>query len=189
MGAAVWAIAYAIDASDRAAYLDWFHGVHIPEKLGRPGYDWAGHYEGGGRFLALFGGADARAFLDPTPGQLKGRQDELSRRMIGMRRGVDAVVAVEATAVGAASRAAPAFVRLAWMDAPDVAATDAAALRAVQEWLPQAARTPGCEWAAFLVPVIGGSTRLLIEAHSAAVPAGVPAAGTRAFEGARIDAR
>ncbi len=58
--------------------------MHIPEKLSRPGYDWAGHYEGGGRYLALFGGADARAFLDPSPAQLKGMQDELTRRMVGL---------------------------------------------------------------------------------------------------------
>ena len=183
--AAIWAIAYGVDAADRAAYCEWFHGVHIPEKLARPGYDWAGHWEGGGRYLALFGGADARAFLDPSPAQLKGRQDELTRRMVGMRRNVEAQVAVEALAVGVRERAAPAFVRLSWIDVPDAAATDAVAQAAAQQRLPALAGAAGCAWASFLVPVIGGNVRLVLEAHAAA-PAVAAGAASRVFEGKRL---
>lgn len=186
MTTAVWSIAYSVDAADRAAYCEWFHGTHIPEKLARPGYDWAGHYEGGGRCLALFGGADARAFLDPTPAQLKGKQDELSRRMIGLRKGVEAQVVVEALGVGATSRSAPAFVRLSWVDAPDAAAGDTIAQWVVQQRLPDLARAGGCDWASFLVPVIGSGARLLLEAHAAMPTVAPPAAASRVFEGRRI---
>ena len=91
-------------------YLEWFHHAHIPEKLSRPGYLWAAHYElghGGPRFqkvvdglvhadapdlgrgrgfLALFGGLSAHTFLNPSPGQLKERQDALTQRMLGVRQ-------------------------------------------------------------------------------------------------------
>ena len=184
--AALWSIAYAVDAADRAAYCEWFHGVHLPEKLARPGYDWAGHYEGGGRCLALFGGADARAFLDPTPAQLKGRQDDLTRRMVGLRQGVEAQVVVEASAVGSPARAAPAFVRLSWIDAADAPASDTIAQWVVQQRLPELARAGACEWASFLVPVVGGGARLLLEAHAAAPAIAPPAGASRVFEGLRI---
>ena len=38
MDRGIWAIAYGIPAEYRSEYLEWFHGVHIPEKLARPGY-------------------------------------------------------------------------------------------------------------------------------------------------------
>ena len=53
MDRGLWAIWYEIADANRAEYLAWFHGVHIPEKLARPGYAWAAHY-------ALAGG-DGRA--------------------------------------------------------------------------------------------------------------------------------
>ena len=89
----IWAIWYEVPEEARSEYLDWFHGVHIPEKLSRPGYLWAAHYElghGGARFqkvvnglvrtgaralgrgsgyLALFGALTAHTFLNPSPGQ------------------------------------------------------------------------------------------------------------------------
>jgi hypothetical protein len=112
MDRGIWAIWYELpeDAGLRSEYLAWFHAVHIPEKLARPGYLWAAHYElghGGARFqavvdrlvhatepglgrgrgyLALFGAATAHVFMDPSPAQLEGRQSEETRRMIGLRR-------------------------------------------------------------------------------------------------------
>ncbi|MBT4093823.1 MAG: hypothetical protein HOE85_07650, partial [Nitrospinaceae bacterium] len=45
MDKAIWAIFYDLPEEGREAYFEWFHGVHIPEKLTRPGYLWAAHYE------------------------------------------------------------------------------------------------------------------------------------------------
>ena len=36
----LWLIAYDLIPEKEADYLDWFHGIHIPEKLARPGYTW-----------------------------------------------------------------------------------------------------------------------------------------------------
>lgn len=41
----IWALWYDVSEADRSEYLEWFHRVHIPEKLSRPGYLWAAHYE------------------------------------------------------------------------------------------------------------------------------------------------
>lgn len=46
MANAIWALAYDISNDDCESYLDWFHRIHIPEKLARPGYPWAAHFEG-----------------------------------------------------------------------------------------------------------------------------------------------
>ena len=86
----IWAIWYDIAPEHRAAYLDWFHRVHIPEKLLRPGYSWAAHYElgHGGRgagYVALFGGNSTHTFLNPSPGQLATRQSPETKKFIGMR--------------------------------------------------------------------------------------------------------
>ena len=125
MDRGIWAIWYELAdvVAERSEYLDWFHRVHIPEKLSRPGYLWAAHYElghGGARFqkvvdglvhtperalgrgrgfLALFGGFTAHTFLNPSPGQLKSRQDDATRRMIGMRREVYSCIFAEETRV------------------------------------------------------------------------------------------
>ncbi|MBI3918596.1 MAG: hypothetical protein HY322_16510 [Betaproteobacteria bacterium] len=98
MDRGIWAIWYEMPEEVRSEYLDWFHRVHIPEKLSRPGYLWAAHYElghGGARFqkvvnglahtgaralgrgsgyLALFGGLTAHTFFNPSPGQLSARK-------------------------------------------------------------------------------------------------------------------
>jgi hypothetical protein len=107
MGTGIWAIAYNLQEESRQDYLTWFHEVHIPEKLSRPGYRWAAHFESmgvedprkptetpssGATFLALFGGETTRTFFDPSPSQLKQRQDELTRNMIGKRVGATSFV-------------------------------------------------------------------------------------------------
>ena len=86
----IWAIWYDIAANNKNAYLDWFHHVHIPEKLSRPGYRWAAHYElghgGRGRgYLALFGGDTTQTFLNPSSGQLATRQNAETKKFTGMR--------------------------------------------------------------------------------------------------------
>ena len=109
MDRSIWAILYDLGDDKRDAYLRWFHDVHIPEKLARPGYIWAGHYEiessslrrgvaivedqgdagasllAGKRYIAMFGGESTATFYNPSPLQLKGHQDEETRRMIGCR--------------------------------------------------------------------------------------------------------
>ncbi|MDA0359095.1 MAG: hypothetical protein O2835_06035 [Proteobacteria bacterium] len=91
MTGAIWALAYDISAIDRYQYLDWFHRVHIPDKLARPGYRWAAHYQGAATtpdmdsYIALFGGATTRVFLHPSPAQLKTKQDNLTRKMMTLR--------------------------------------------------------------------------------------------------------
>lgn len=90
----IWLIYYGIASANRDAYLHWFEGRHIDEKLARPGYDWACHYEVtyGGLpdhadhvYIAMFGGKTTRPFFDPSPAQIKPNQDELTRSMIGHR--------------------------------------------------------------------------------------------------------
>ena len=41
----IWLLFYDIAAADRDHYVDWFHRCHISEKLARPGYRWAAHFE------------------------------------------------------------------------------------------------------------------------------------------------
>lgn len=111
MTGSIWLISYDIAAKNEVAYLDWFHDVHIPEKLARPGYTWAAHYEviapdgkpvaigedtaaGEARgFVAIFGGVDTRTFLDPSPAQIKPNQPPLTREMMTMRLGSKSLIA------------------------------------------------------------------------------------------------
>jgi hypothetical protein len=92
MTGAIWALAYEISYENRETYLDWFHQIHIPEKLARPGYSWAAHFKGSATtpnthsYIALFGGISTRIFLDPSPAQLKTKQDDLTREMMAKRR-------------------------------------------------------------------------------------------------------
>lgn len=96
MHGAIWTLAYDIDSAERERYLQWFHDVHIPEKLARPGYIWAAHYEGPPSeegadgvvrhgFIALFGSDSTRVFLDPSPAQIKPTQDPQTREMMRLR--------------------------------------------------------------------------------------------------------
>jgi hypothetical protein len=92
--AAIWVLAYNIARTDRLRYLEWFHHDHVAEKLARPGYQWAAHFEGethgsatgASGYLALFGGDTTAIFLNPSPAQLKTRQDHVTREMIGLRQ-------------------------------------------------------------------------------------------------------
>ena len=45
MTAGIWLLFYDIAAADRDQYVDWFHRYHVSEKLARPGYRWAAHFE------------------------------------------------------------------------------------------------------------------------------------------------
>jgi hypothetical protein len=201
MSTAIWMISYAVGEPDRPGYAEWFHRVHIPEKLARPGYAAAAHYEaldGAGRYVALFRAVDARAFLAPTPGQLKQRQDALTKKMMGMRVGSCMAILAEAIRVPAPQEPdAPvaAAVRLSLYEYADAAAEDAAAGWLVQERLPELACASGLRGASLLLFAAGRGRHALLEEYDsaaalAAQPGRFPATANHVsgspFEGRRI---
>jgi hypothetical protein len=185
MDRGIWAIWYDVANADRLAYLDWFHRVHIPEKLARPGYVWAAHYamdvdcgasgpparpgvppppgpDRGTGFLALFGGDTVAAFLDPSPGQLKDRQDAETRRMIGMRRNAFGGLLAEAFRTDGPARAlrGPGVTPGPWIafelfSTVDAAAEDPVLAGIVQQRLPRVALHPGAIGARALLGATG----------------------------------
>jgi len=206
MDRGIWAIWYELPRSDaaRAEYLAWFHDVHIPEKLSRPGYLWAAHYElghGGERFqkvvdrlnhatdqglgrghgfLALFGGVTAHTFLDPSPGQLKGRQDALTRRMIGMREQSYACIFSEEARVDGpdVAKRSPGItpgpcVQMGNFNVPEYTAEDDVGAWYAQHRLPFIARMPGAIGARKLLATVGwGKHSVLYEYSSLAAREG-----------------
>ena len=94
MATGIWLLLYDIAASDRDHYVDWFHRCHISEKLARPGYLWAAHFEAPSpsgnsdlyRYIGMFGGDSTRVFLDPSPAQLKLTQSNDTRAMMALRQ-------------------------------------------------------------------------------------------------------
>jgi len=192
----IWAIWYELpDGEARSEYLDWFHRSHIPEKLSRPGYLWAAHYElghggshfqkvvdrlvhagdaglGRGRqFLALFGGESAHSFLNPSPGQLKDRQDAETRRMIGLRREAYACIFAEETRVDGpdAAKRGPGLtsgpaIQMGNFNVASHAAEDDVGAWYAQHRLPFVASMPGCIGARKLLAAVGwGKHSILYE--------------------------
>jgi len=204
MDRSIWAISSDVDAAKHDAYLAWFHSTHIPEKLARPGYTWAAHYHGleGARHLALFGAADAGAFLAPSPGQLKTRQDALTREMMGLRIDASVGVFTEAMRVDgpqAAMRApgtsAGPFVRYASFSLPDAAAEDAAAAWTAQQRFAKLGASAGVIGARLMVAVLGAyryalleefATEAALRGESAVFPEGAVHATGSPFEGRRL---
>jgi hypothetical protein len=197
MDRGIWAIWYELPAEPaaRSEYLDWFHKAHIPEKLSRPGYLWAAHYElghGGPRFqkvvdglahadtpglgrgrgfLALFGGLTAHTFLNPSPAQLKERQDALTRRMIGVRQQSYACVFAEETRVdgpevaqrGPGITPGP-FVQMGNFNVASYRIEDDVGAWYAQHRLPFMAAMPGCIGARKLLATAGwGKHSILYE--------------------------
>lgn len=187
MDRGIWAIWYELPAgAARAEYLDWFHRVHIAEKLARPGYLWAAHYAlgyGGIRFqavvdtlkhtgeaglgrgagfLALFGGLTAHTFLDPSPAQLKARQDQTTRHMIGLRQEVYACIFAEEARVDGpdVAQRAPGittgpYVQMGSFNVDDYRSEDDVGAWYAQHRLPFMASMPGCIGARKLLSVAG----------------------------------
>ncbi len=166
MDAGIWAIWYDIAAENKAEYLRWFHGVHIPEKLARPGYLWAAHYElghgaRGKGYLALFGGENTHTFLNPGPAQLAARQSAATRRMMFMRVNAAMCILAEETRVNgpeAAQRAgmttAP-VVQMGNFNAPSPAVEDDLGSFYAQERFPLMATLPGCVATRKLAATVG----------------------------------
>jgi len=144
--ASIWGIIYDLPDAGRDAYLAWFHDVHMPEKLARPGYLWAAHYEviddegghvssmhgagssdvGAGTakssgYIALFGGEDTQTFLDPSPAQIKPRQTPLTREMMAKRISQRSFIAAQewlAPSGHENSMHGASHIALTWCDAP-----------------------------------------------------------------------
>jgi hypothetical protein len=163
----IWAIWYGVADENKAEYLDWFHRVHIPEKLSRPGYLWAAHYElghgaRGKGYLALFGGETAHTFLSPSPGQLVTRQRADTKRFIGMRLHPAACILAEEVRVDGPDAAlrerrgttAP-VVQMGNYNAPGPAVEDNLGAWYAQERLPLLGKLPGCVGARKLLATVG----------------------------------
>tara|TARA_B100000029_G_scaffold19916_1_gene20157 strand:+ start:380 stop:1084 length:705 start_codon:yes stop_codon:yes gene_type:complete len=93
MSSAIWLITYQLQHDREGDYVAWFHDIHMPEKLARPGYTWAAHYrtpsaeesDTGARYVALFGGESSAVFYNPSPAQLALTQPPETRDMMGCR--------------------------------------------------------------------------------------------------------
>jgi hypothetical protein len=102
MAAAIWMIIYDLDRTHSDRYLQWFNEVHIPEKLARPGYTWAAHYQviadddsAEPRYIALFGATDSRVFYNPSPAQIKPGQPPETRQMMSYRSNSNMLILAE----------------------------------------------------------------------------------------------
>lgn len=189
MDRGIWAIAYEISAEHRGAYLEWFHGVHIPEKLARPGYRWAAHYQltvsgaADTGYLALFGGDSAYTFLNPSPRQLLTRQSAETKHFMAMRRASNAWIFTESLRIdggspAASADAAPAM-QLHVFNVQDAVAEDEAGAWLAQEMWPQLTRSPACVRARALVATVGAHKHAwLWEFTSLAARESIPPAAT-----------
>jgi uncharacterized protein (DUF952 family) len=164
MTTGLWAISYDVDTAHRREYEQWFHEVHIPEKLSRPGYMWAAHYalESDAGFLALFGGANTHVFLNPSPAQLASRQSAETKRFMGMRREPWACIFAEEVRVDgteaaehAANGTTGAIIELAAYNALNVGAEDDMGAWLAQERFPALSRLAGCIGARKLLASVG----------------------------------
>ncbi len=163
----IWAIWYDIAPDNRPAYLDWFHRVHIPEKLSRTGYRWAAHYElgHGGRgtgYVALFGGDSTHTFLNPSPGQLATRQSPETRTYMAMRINAAACILAQEARIdgpdaairGPGPGSAP-VIQLGNYNAPSPQVEDDLGGWYAQERFPLLAKLPGCVGARKLLAGVG----------------------------------
>ena len=170
----IWAIWYDIAPGNRAEYLDWFHRVHIPEKLSRPGYRWAAHYElgHGGRgtgYVALFGGDSTHTFLNPSPGQLATRQSPETRKFIGMRRNAAAGIFAEeiridgpqAATRGPGLTTAP-VIQIGNFNAPSPQVEDDLGGWYAQERFPLLTKLPGCVGTRKLLASVGAHKHAIL---------------------------
>lgn len=178
MDKGIWAIWYDIAPANKAEYLDWFHTVHIPEKLSRPGYRWAAHYElghgGRGRgYLALFGGDSAHTFLNPSPGQLAKKQSAETKKFIAMRhKPAAAILSEEARVDGPdfakrdAVMTTAAVVQVGNYNAPSPAVEDDLGAWYAQQRLPMLAKLPGCVGARKMLATVGAYKHAILHEFS-----------------------
>ena len=177
MDRGIWAIGYELPEEIKPEYLDWFHGVHIPEKLSRPGYVWAAHYElvnnadggQGSGYLALFGGVTTHTFLNPSPGQLIQRQSAETKRMMGMRQKSAACILAEETRVDGpeVAKRGPGIttgpvIQMGNYNTASPAAEDDLGAWYAQQRLPLLAALPGCIGARKMLATVGAYKHAII---------------------------
>ncbi len=164
MDRGIWAISYEVPGEHKTEYLAWFHGVHIPEKLSRPGWLWAAHYavEHGRGYVALFGAGSPYTFLNPSPGQLARRQSAETKRMMAMRRNAFACILAEETRVDGpdVAKRGPgpttgAVIQMGFYNAASPAVDDNLGAWYAQERLPLLAQLPGCIGARKMLATVG----------------------------------
>lgn len=174
----IWAIWYDVADEHRTAYCDWFHRIHIPEKLSRPGYRWAAHYAlghgGRGRgYVALFGGDNTHTFLHPSPGQLAKKQGAETRRFIGMR--IDPAMAIlaeearidgpDAAGRGPGLTTAP-VLQIGHYNAPTPAVDDDLGGWYAQQRFPLLKMLPGCVGARKMLASVGAYKHAILHEFS-----------------------
>jgi hypothetical protein len=171
MDRGIWAIWYGLDDGQRSEYESWFHEVHIPEKLSRPGYVWAAHYalEEDKGYLALFGGVTAHTFLAPSPGQLAQRQSAEMRRFMQMRQHSSACILAEEVRVdgpevgqrGAEGTPGP-VIHFGNYNAASPAVEDDLGGWYAQERLPLLSKLPGCIGARKMLASVGAHKHAIL---------------------------
>ncbi len=164
MDRGIWAIWYGIEDAHRSEYETWFHDVHIPEKLSRPGYLWAAHYalEQGKGYLAFFGGTTAHTFMNPSPGQLAQRQSAETKNFMRMRQQASACILAEETRVdgpdvgarGVNGTPGP-VIQFGNYNAASPAVEDDLGGWYAQERLPLLSKLPGCIGARKMLATVG----------------------------------
>ncbi len=171
MDRGIWAIWYGLDDGHRFEYETWFHQVHIPEKLSRPGYLWAAHYalEADRGYLAFFGGATAHTFLNPSPGQLADRQSAETKRYMRMRQHSSACILAEEARVDGpdADKRGPngtpgPVIQFGNYNAASPAIEDDLGGWYAQERLPLLARLPGCIGARKMLASVGAHKHAIL---------------------------
>jgi hypothetical protein len=171
MDRGIWAIWYELDREQRSEYEAWFHAVHIPEKLSRPGYRWAAHYalEADKGYLAFFGGETAHTFLNPSPGQLAQRQSAETRRYMQMRQRSSACILAEEVRVDGpdadqrgANGTPGAVIQFGNYNAASPAVEDDLGAWYAQERLPLLAKLPGCIGARKMLASVGAHKHAIL---------------------------
>ncbi len=118
MDSGIWITWYNLPDKGRDSYLEWLHGTYIPQQLARPGFTWAAHYASldnvklsgakgrlsnvksnavpvGDRYILLFGGSDAHAFVRPAPSEFHAQMPAADRKMLAMRLAARANIMAE----------------------------------------------------------------------------------------------
>lgn len=171
MDRGIWAIWYGVADEHRAEYEGWFHQVHIPEKLARPGYLWAAHYalEAGKGCLALFGAATAHTFLNPSPGQLATRQSTETKHFMRLRQQPAACILAEEVRVDGpdAAKRGPngtpgPVIQFGTYNAASPAAEDDLGGWYAQERLPLLSNLPGCIGARKMLASVGAHKHAIL---------------------------
>jgi hypothetical protein len=191
MSQAIWTLLYGVKHARESEYLDWFHTVHVAEKLSRPGYGWASHYEvvsGCGeasaetkdkRYIALFGGGDTSVFYNPSPAQLAANQSAETRDMMSCRvsgRGIIFAAEWSADGQGVIGETKPAIdadmISLSFCDTNENDEDFCAWL--IQEQLNATARDADCIGVRKLLASSGGPRHAVIQERSKSAPPATP---------------